>query len=460
MLMRIDSPRGDGSIEIDDGQVTHARANDVVGEKAFYRMVGWTEGHFEVVDVVCPEERTISLSLPQLLMNAVQYLESPEAELDERAESAKDGYIPFFAPEETAPDASHVWAPMANYARPRLDPSLRRRVAPSDIESPEIHRLSAFRPTVQENDVQLRFKPKRLEPQRLSARAPANIRPRRVSFAPAARRIAVACLIATGTLLVGARYTGLISNQYGRDLAPIFGKLFGDYSPAAEDSSDQTALVKPSESYRDLRQYAYEDSGTQFARGSHASSTTLPALSVSVTQHDDLNGSANSVGVSDAVYQRMGLHSSPWVEVTGPAGKRVGALAVLINDAVSPVLLTQELADALAKPGAPLTHVRLRKVDWRRNPGQDAMEFGQSRNLSGKFCEYWYSVGLSLEAMSAAGLMPGADAEIRGPGGSQAVRVQLYDRGDADEIWLSQPVREAIGTDADETVTVKLFPKT
>ena len=124
------------------------------------------------------------------------------------------------------------------------------------------------------------------------------------------------------------------------------------------------------------------------------------------------------------------------------------------------MLLTQELADALAKPGMPLTHVRLRKVDWRRKAGTSALEFARVRNLSGKYCEYWYSVGLSLAAMSEAGLVPGADAEIHGPGGNQAVRVQLYDRGEVDEIWLSQPVRDAIGLPADGAVSLRLMTKT
>ncbi len=38
-------------------------------------------------------------------------------------------------------------------------------------------------------------------------------------------------------------------------------------------------------------------------------------------------------------------------------------------------------------------------------------------------------------------------------------RVQLVDRGHGKEIWLSQPVRDAVGASS-EDVQIKLFPKT
>jgi hypothetical protein len=54
---------------------------------------------------------------------------------------------------------------------------------------------------------------------------------------------------------------------------------------------------------------------------------------------------------------------------------------------------------------------------------------------------------VSLEALKRIGLTPGSHAVVRGPSGYQSVRVQLVDRGNDQEIWLSQPVRDSIGAE-------------
>ena len=466
MFMRIDSPLGDGCIEIENGQVIHARVSDLAGEKAFYRMVGWDDGNFEVVDVMCSEERTIAISLAELLLNTAKYIESDEATNEALEQFGEGNYVPFFPPEELAPDASHVWAPLANYARPNVDRVARRRGHQLNAKRPDFYRISAFRPIMEESkELKLRFKPKEPKLSRFPDRNPATVRTRRNSFVPAVRRIATASGVALVVLFIGARYSGILSDQHGRDIAPGLGGLISEFIPRSTPDGDMD-IVRPSTSYSTplkeaaITQRDDDSSSFRVTRAPQRLREQLPSLSVAITSNKGLMSTANSIGVSEAVFRRLGLGNNPWVEVVGPDGKTIGALAVLVEDSAAPVLLTEELSSSLAKNDARLTHVKLRQVTWPQQVTDGPLEFDETRNLSGKFCEYWYSVGLSLEAMIEAGLTPGAGAVIRGPAGDQTVRVQLYDRGQADQIWLSQPVRDAVGASTENGAEIRLFPQT
>jgi two-component system chemotaxis response regulator CheB len=43
---------GIGTIFIVDGEIVHAACADMVGEEAFYRILGWQTGSFESIEVL------------------------------------------------------------------------------------------------------------------------------------------------------------------------------------------------------------------------------------------------------------------------------------------------------------------------------------------------------------------------------------------------------------------------
>ena len=193
-------------------------------------------------------------------------------------------------------------------------------------------------------------------------------------------------------------------------------------------------------------------------RPSSAAEAQPVPLNVSISRNEALM-SGNSVGISPHIYEKLDLAQSPWVEVIGVGGKHIGAFAVEIESAQAPVLLSQSMHDALSQDGVELTQVRLRPEQWIQKATEKSLSFWGSNNLPGQHCQYWYSVGVSLDALRSIGLTPGSHAVVRGPTGYQSVRVQLVDRGETKNIWLSEPVREKIGAEG-EIDLIKLFPKT
>jgi len=480
MRLLIDSPVGEALIEINDGQVLHARANGAVGEAGVYEVSKWRSGKFEVTDIDSVRERTISLPLSQLLLNAVSKDEpKPQQEgLPEAASlpQAQGEGESFFPAEDTANDVSRVWAPMARYTRPesRSTSSTRsggtREIVPHDIPALRGHRESE----ASTEPVKLRFKQRQPDPvMRVRFRTQEEPRrPRQRSFAPAARRIAIASVAAVFLLFVGVRYSGVLSTQYGRDVAPVLDNIVREFVPMAPKFVEGQQ-VRPAASYQNrlLPGLTPNTGTTTFTkedplhpdlisgiRPSAAAEAQPIPLDVSVSRNEQLlNG--NSVGVSPHMYEQLNLAQSPWVEVIGAGGKHIGAFAVKIESAQTPVLLTQSMHDALAQGGEELSQVRFRPVQWVREGTEKSLSFEGATNLPGQNCEYWYSVGVSLDALRSVGLTPGSHAVVRGPTGYQSVRVQLVDLGESEEIWLSQPVREKIGAEG-ETDLIKLFPKT
>ncbi len=481
MLMRVDSPRGSGGIEIEEGRVIHARANGLVGENAFYELVGWTEGHFEVVDVVCAEERTIALPLPQLLLKAATRSPVEQDIIREAGELLQEVHEPFFPPEEQAPDVSHVWAPMANYTRPQVQRTRRQPTYTVDTVRPNLPSMNAFKYQEDEPISALRLRKTsrptaRFTPDsapqppqmRGSGRRGASARPRRRSVAPAGRRVLLASVAAVLMLFVGVRYSGIMSSEYGREVMPVLDTMFREFLPK-KDAGQATNSIQASQSYadgtiritdRNLKPGANQSSLVADGVGPNGvSAKAAKAYGVSLSSNADLAGSANVIGVNSALYTRLGLEQNPWVEVIGPTGKRIGAMAIDAGNSRTPIVVGQDMYDTLSHKRVDLTHVKLQKVRWVRTSTETALSFQSSQSLPGQYCEYWYSIGISLGSMRSMGLTPGMSAVVRGPAGYQSVRVQLVDRGHGNEIWLSQPVRDAVGASS-EDVQIKLFPKT
>lgn len=64
--------RRKGAVYIQNGQITHAKVNDVEGEDAIYALALWNEGQFQFSAGVESETRTITRSNTNLLMEAAR----------------------------------------------------------------------------------------------------------------------------------------------------------------------------------------------------------------------------------------------------------------------------------------------------------------------------------------------------------------------------------------------------
>jgi CheY-like chemotaxis protein len=475
MLMEVDGAKGHGTIEIENGQVIHARANGLVGEEAFYQLVSWNEGCFEVTDQTSADERTIALPLPQLLLTAADRSESDQR-LHQASEAVQESYAPFFALEETAHEASYVWAPMANYVRPPSSRPKRNAHSANWSGTVKVPRLNAFR---FHPDKSTPLRVRKYEPPRTwsDPRPPCRTEStkadqrRRPSLLPGPRRIAVASAVALLVILAGVRWFDVLSPRYARNMAPTLQGMLGEYIPAEADHGDKAQPEQAAASGSTAGEWA-----NRSIPGAPPKANSMPnaqpidigigrgfsgdvsSFAVSVSRSETLTSSPNVIGVSGALFQQLGLRNNPWIQLVGPAGKTLGVLATRLGNAPTPVVLTQEIHDALSHGRVNLTQVKILPVYWVREGVAESLDFHRPQDLIGEHCEYWYSVGLSLQSLLKLGLTPGSYATLNGPAGSQSVRVQLVDHGSDREIWLSQSVRDAVcagQTDA----TVRLLPK-
>ena len=84
-----------GTIYLVKGEIVHAADGDIVGEEAFYKIMGWSRGSFESIVGEMPEKTTIELQWQYLLMEADCRIDEDagvdgvdEAEVDEIEEPA------------------------------------------------------------------------------------------------------------------------------------------------------------------------------------------------------------------------------------------------------------------------------------------------------------------------------------------------------------------------------------
>ncbi|PIE72601.1 MAG: hypothetical protein CSA20_07095 [Deltaproteobacteria bacterium] len=74
----------EGIVYLIEGEIVHAEVGDIVGETAFYTIMGWNEGNFEFLMGKMPNKTTITLNWQHLIMEACR-------RQDENALSQADG---------------------------------------------------------------------------------------------------------------------------------------------------------------------------------------------------------------------------------------------------------------------------------------------------------------------------------------------------------------------------------
>ena len=72
LCMRVTKDEKLGTIFIVDGEIVHAACEDLVGEEAFYRILGWQTGSFESIEVATTPKRTIHQNYHFLIMEAAR----------------------------------------------------------------------------------------------------------------------------------------------------------------------------------------------------------------------------------------------------------------------------------------------------------------------------------------------------------------------------------------------------
>ena len=84
ICMRVTKDNRIGTIFILDGEIVHAACEDIVGEEAFYRILGWQTGSFESLEVGTIPQRTIQKNYHFLVMEAARRVdEKTQVESDQ-----------------------------------------------------------------------------------------------------------------------------------------------------------------------------------------------------------------------------------------------------------------------------------------------------------------------------------------------------------------------------------------
>lgn len=66
---------GYGTLFMEDGNIVHAVYRDVKGADAFYQLLAWKDGEFEVEPEAKPEERTISEGPESMILEGLRRLD-------------------------------------------------------------------------------------------------------------------------------------------------------------------------------------------------------------------------------------------------------------------------------------------------------------------------------------------------------------------------------------------------
>lgn len=388
-----------GAVVIEKGELVHAQTESAQGEKAVHEMVGWKSPALELMHILKSDKKTIFRPWMDVL-----------AELPAGSGIVLDRRAGTKAPGPTGRPLSLLGRPKAGPLRPA--PGMRK------IErAAEVARVQAAR--------------------------------RRRSGAAVVLAGLVGILI--GTVLYLAFDMELLSPGVARfiGLAPY------------EESAQALSALQAAERAQARPVETMAVPAAPVARPQEG----IPEggwrrCGVSVAWLPEFAHSANLVMVSEDLFRELGLATDPSVELRNARGVQIGAVAVS-HPAAQPgmVCLRESIAQALdldPRGGSPL-FIRPAEPSGPPMPVSE-VSFRYARELPSQYCESWFAVGVSYKVLAEYGLSVGSYAITRGPNGFQSVRIQLMDRGEPDEIWLSESVRQAIGV-ASAKDRVTLYPK-
>jgi len=90
LCMRVNKDDRLGTIFIVDGEIVHAACDGLVGEEAFYQILGWQTGSFESIEVSTIPERTIHQNYHFLIMEAARRVDEASLHPDDDSSPYED----------------------------------------------------------------------------------------------------------------------------------------------------------------------------------------------------------------------------------------------------------------------------------------------------------------------------------------------------------------------------------
>jgi two-component system chemotaxis response regulator CheB len=102
LCMRVTKDDRIGTIFIVDGDIVHAACEEIVGEEAFYRILGWQTGSFESIEMSTVPQRTIQNNYHYLIMEAARRVDEQAGVQSETFDTVSA------APENAADDRLRV----------------------------------------------------------------------------------------------------------------------------------------------------------------------------------------------------------------------------------------------------------------------------------------------------------------------------------------------------------------
>jgi chemotaxis response regulator CheB len=78
LVIRVSSQFGQGTINIQNGQIQHAQTDRFQGEKAFFEVLGWNDGQFEVLPFENANNNSINKPWEHLLLEAMRHQDEME----------------------------------------------------------------------------------------------------------------------------------------------------------------------------------------------------------------------------------------------------------------------------------------------------------------------------------------------------------------------------------------------
>jgi len=78
--VRLERPKERGSIFMQKGEVVHANTGSLSGEEAFFALMAWNDGNFEIVSCGDFPARSIQSPLMSLLIEGYRRLDESQAE--------------------------------------------------------------------------------------------------------------------------------------------------------------------------------------------------------------------------------------------------------------------------------------------------------------------------------------------------------------------------------------------
>lgn len=482
--VRITSDMHSGVIMIENGRVVHARTQSKQGEEAFYDLFAWKGGGFQLQALQKVPKHTIQRPWESLLLEAGQLLDE-ESHAEEEAAAPTPGPAP-------ALDEQPVAMLPAPDPPPEVPADAEKTVVEERAETEETtdlenmpgvvvvgtrHKggaLDVYDPAAKSNaDPEVRLE-NLWSAKAISGKAPAKaphtlskaVMPERErkpgpQAAPQRKRdtLAEARRVRRWRSARKAVAGVFIATM----LVPVVVML-GLAIPWLWKNTEMEVHLKrviPKE----------------LLLGARAKNDTLAAVAVEpepmpnewadepgvchlhVVQMKEFARSGNIVAVSRDVFARLALEENPWVELMTPGGLTIGAMAIETIAPPSTVYVRRTMATALNMAEGSPAYVNIRPVELNYDlADRNELAFTATRPLADAYCEYWYAVGIGLTVMQEANLTPGSYAIAKGPSGYQSVQIQVMDRGNPDEIWLGERVRDAIGA-TDSRDRVVLYPK-